>query len=116
MGAIVNLLKKKAMYENTLLIYSSDNGAGGGPPHLTPGTGTGLNWPFRGEKHTNWDGGLKAAAFISGGLVPAQLRGTSSDVNCHIVDWCECHMSIFARQPDTAPILRQTRPSLISLA
>ena len=84
-GAIVNLLKKKAMYENTLLVYSADNGAGGGPPHLAPGTGTGLNWPLRGEKHTNWEGGLKAAAFVGGGLVPAQLRGTSSDVNCHIV-------------------------------
>ena len=47
----------------------------------------GLNWPLRGEKHTNWDGGLRAAAFISGGLIPAHLRGTASDVNCHIVDW-----------------------------
>jgi hypothetical protein len=40
-----------------------------------------------GEKHTNWQGGMRAAAFISGGLIPQKLRGTSSNFNSHIVDW-----------------------------
>ena len=43
---------------------------------------------MRGEKHTNWNGGMRAAAFVSGGLIPPSLRGTSSIINCHIVDWC----------------------------
>ena len=76
-GAITNMLKAKAMFEKTLIVYSADNG----------GPGAGLNWPLRGEKHTNWEGGMRAAAFVGGGLIPPRLRGTSSDLRCHIVDW-----------------------------
>ena len=47
----------------------------------------GTNWPKRGNKHTNWQGGMNGAAFVSGGFVPAALRGTHSDVAMHIVDW-----------------------------
>ena len=36
------------------------------------------------------EGGMRAAAFVSGGLIPAALRGTASEINFHIVDWCEC--------------------------
>ena len=43
-GKLVDQLKQKGMYENTLIIYSADNG----------GTGEGINWPLRGTKHTNW--------------------------------------------------------------
>jgi arylsulfatase A-like enzyme len=76
-GELVALLKSKGMYAASLIVYTSDNG----------GTGDGLNYPLRGEKHTNWDGGMRTAAFVSGGLIPAGLRGTSSDVNMHVVDW-----------------------------
>ena len=31
---------------------------------------------------------MRAAAFVSGGLIPLALRGTSSDVAGHIADWC----------------------------
>ena len=65
------------MWDNTLLVYSADNG----------GTGTGNNYPLRGNKHTNWEGGMRAAAFVSGGLIPPTLRGTSNTMNVHIVDW-----------------------------
>ena len=40
-----------------------------------------------GEKHTNWAGGYRVAAFISGGVVPARLRGTTSNLRMHVVDW-----------------------------
>ena len=36
------------------------------------------------------EGGMRAAAFVSGGLIPVALRGTASEINFHIVDWCEC--------------------------
>lgn len=76
-GALVGLLKSKSMYANSVIVYTADNG----------GTGAGLNYPLRGEKHTNWDGGMRTAAFVSGGLIPASLRGSASVLNCHVVDW-----------------------------
>ena len=76
-GKIVAALKANGnMWANTLFVYSSDNG----------GTGAGVNYPLRGEKHTNWEGGMRTAAFVAGGLVPAALRGSTSTVNLHIVE------------------------------
>jgi arylsulfatase B len=51
------------------------------------GVSAGVNYPLRGEKHTNWEGGMRVAAFVSGGFVPAALRGTSRDLIVHISDW-----------------------------
>jgi len=76
-GRLVALLKSKAMWENTLVLFSSDNG----------GRGDGINYPYRGEKRTNFEGGMRVAAFVSGGLIPAAVQGTSSDIRFHIVDW-----------------------------
>ena len=38
-------------------------------------------------KYSVFEGGIRVAAFVSGGLVPAQLRGTSNDETVHIADW-----------------------------
>ena len=44
--------------------------------------------PLRGHKHDAWEGGTRAAAFISGGLVPSGLRGSINNVSIiSIVDW-----------------------------
>jgi arylsulfatase A-like enzyme len=47
MGKLVGLLKQKKMWDSTLLVYSADNG----------GTAGGNNYPYRGFKRTNWEGG-----------------------------------------------------------
>ena len=44
-GKLVDALKHKSMWQSTLLFYSADNG----------GTGSGINYPLRGTKHTNWE-------------------------------------------------------------
>jgi len=80
MGRIVALLKKKQMFADTLVLYSADNG----------GVDKGSNFPLRGEKHTNYEGGMRGAAFVSGGYLKQQyptLVGTNSSVVHHIVDW-----------------------------
>lgn len=76
-GKIVALLKQKSMWASTVIFYASDNG----------GTSQGINFPLRGEKHSNWEGGIRAATFVSGGYVPASLRGSVNSINFHIVDW-----------------------------
>ena len=47
----------------------------------------GINYPLRGEKHTTWAGGYRVASFVSGGVVPASLRGTTTNLRLSIVDW-----------------------------
>jgi arylsulfatase I/J len=54
------------MYDNTFLIFSSDNGG--------PIAGGANNYPMRGGKFSNWEGGIRVAAFVSGGVVPAARR------------------------------------------
>jgi arylsulfatase A-like enzyme len=72
------MLRSKGMWERTVLVYSSDNG----------GRGSGNNYPLRGKKATNYEGGMRVSAFVSGGMVPSPLRGTSSSIRFHICDWC----------------------------
>jgi arylsulfatase A-like enzyme len=81
------------MWDNTFLMYSADNG----------GVGDGINWPLRGEKHSNWEGGMRTAAFVSGGLIPAQLRGTTNGVNMHIVDWYATFSTLAGVDPTDSP-------------
>jgi len=76
-GEVVSLLKKKNMWENTLMVVSADNGA--------PGSGS--NYPLKGHKMTFYEGGVRALAFANGGLLPENRRGKSTDSFIHIADW-----------------------------
>ena len=74
-GQIEQALKQAGMLENTLIIFSSDNG---GPP---PGDNT----PLRDFKGTIYEGGTRAAAFATWpGRIPADKRVTQP---MHMVDW-----------------------------
>jgi arylsulfatase A-like enzyme len=57
-GGIVDKLKASGIYENTVFFYTTDNGG-------LCGAG-GRNAPFRGQKATLWQGGLRVPAFMSG--------------------------------------------------
>ena len=74
-GKIVNTLDKVGLRDNTLIIFSSDNGA---PP---PGDNT----PLREFKATVYEGGIKAAAFVNW---PGHVAsGTTITEPMHIIDW-----------------------------
>ncbi len=74
-GKITASLEKSGMLENTLIIFSSDNG---GPP---PGN----NSPLRDFKSSIYEGGTRAAAFAHWpGHVPA---GKTVSGIMHMVDW-----------------------------
>merc|ERR1712216_477406 len=76
-GKLVDQLKQKGMYDKTVIVYSTDNG----------GVELGNNYPLRGMKRTNWQGGMNGAAFVSGGFLPQSARGTQNYDSLHIVDW-----------------------------
>merc|ERR1719401_3291638 len=64
-GAAVAALKKKGMWDDTLVIFTSDNGG----PVYEPGSAN--NYPLKGGKYSDWEGGIRTNAFVSGGSVPA---------------------------------------------
>ena len=80
-GQLVAALKAKAMWEATLVLFTSDNGG----PIYYPGSAS--NHPLRGGKLDDWEGGVRVNAFLSGGFLPAASRGTRLDALMHIADW-----------------------------
>ena len=59
------------MWDNTLLIFSSDNGG----PSLVGGPSNANNYPLRGGKGNDFEGGTRVLGCVSGGLVPASQHG-----------------------------------------
>lgn len=82
LGSLVERLKYHSMRENTLMIVTSDNG---GP--VKPDESAATNFPLRGGKYTDFEGGVRAVAFVSGGLIPPDRRGKKVTHPIHICDW-----------------------------
>ena len=80
-GELTDALKKKGMWDNLLFVTSSDNG---GPVHKGAG---GNNYPLKGGKGTDWQGGVRVNAFVSGGYLPEKMRGQKTDGYIHLADW-----------------------------
>jgi arylsulfatase A-like enzyme len=76
-GRIIAALEKAGMLENTIIVFSSDNG---GPL----GNGA-TNGTLRGGKGSLYEGGVRAAAFVAW---PGRIKG-NSDINepLHMIDW-----------------------------
>ncbi|XP_041847309.1 arylsulfatase I-like [Melanotaenia boesemani] len=70
-------LRKHGYYKNSVIIYSTDNGA-------QPFTG-GSNWPLRGRKGTYWEGGVRGVGFVHSPLLRRRRR--VSKALLHITDW-----------------------------
>ena len=63
-GNVTQALKESGLYENTIIVFFSDNG---GPTGRTGkhGSGNGAsNWPLRGGKGSVFEGGTRTPAFI----------------------------------------------------
>jgi len=57
-GELLDLLDELGIADNTIVIYTCDNG-----PHFSEWPDGG-NTPFRGEKNTNWEGGYRVAGMV----------------------------------------------------
>lgn len=78
---LVKHLKRKGMWDNTLLAFMTDNG---GPVYF-PGSAN--NYPLKGGKYNDHEGGVRGTSFIAGGYLPESIRGTVFDGVVSIADW-----------------------------
>jgi arylsulfatase len=78
-GDLLKALDEMGIADNTIVIYSTDNG-----PHMNSWPDAGQT-PFRGEKNTNWEGGWRVPAMVRWpGHVAA---GAVTNQIVHHMDW-----------------------------
>jgi len=78
-GQILNLLGELGAADNTIVVYTVDNG-----PHYNAWPDGGIS-PFRGEKNTNWEGGYRVPMMVRW---PAKIPGgrVSTEI-ISMLDW-----------------------------
>ena len=108
-GELVNALKQKGMWDNLLFVSSSDNG---GP--IVKGWGAN-NYPLKGGKNTDWQGGLRVNAFVSGGYLPENRRGQKTEGYIHIADWYSTFCSLAGVDPTDEQAAATNLPPIDSL-
>eukprot|EP00939_MAST-03C_sp_MAST-3C-sp1_P003416 g3416.t1 len=88
---VTDALKAKGMWENSLVVWTTDNGS----PVFVGGS----NHPLRGGKGSNWEGGTRVPAFVTGGYLPESQRGQTHDGLMHISDWHTTIVSLAGLDP-----------------
>ena len=79
-GQILNTLKDEGLEENTIIIYTSDNG-----PWLSYGGHSGSSGIFREGKGTNWEGGHRVPGIV---YYPGKIKpNTRIDAPAMGIDW-----------------------------
>jgi len=103
-ASIVQAYKDLGIWEDTLLVFSTDNGG-------NTDTG-GSNWPLRGIKATTFEGGVRGVGFVSGGThsgISPDVRGSVSDALIHVSDW---YPTLVFGAANATPTVDATEPPL----
>jgi len=96
-GNVTRALQAKGMLENTLIVFTTDNG---GPIDRSVGGDSvgASNFPLRGGKHSIWEGGTRGTAVVWAGqsteLLPKERRGSLVRSLMHGADWLPTFCSI----------------------
>jgi len=81
-GGVVDTLKEQSLWDDTLLVFASDNGGS-----LELNDTAGNNYPLRGGKSSFLEGGIRSTSLVSGGFLPEERRGQREEGLMHIADW-----------------------------
>ena len=97
-GALLELLDELGVADDTIVVYSTDNG-----PHMNSWP-DGAMTPFRSEKDTNWEGAFRVPALLRW---PAKIKGglVSNEIVSHL-DWLPTFLAA-AGEPDMKAKLRR---------
>jgi len=94
-GRVVASLHQAGLWEKTVIVAHSDNGG----EIMFGGTCAGNNYPLRGGKFSNFEGGIRTVALMSGGALPTSLRGTRSDALVTAWDWYSTYAMLAGVDP-----------------
>jgi arylsulfatase I/J len=81
-GNVTAAIRARGWWDETLVALFSDNG---GPIDVAESGAS--NWPLRGGKYTQFEGGIRSAAFLSGGYLPPSIRGSANGGIAHVADF-----------------------------
>jgi arylsulfatase A-like enzyme len=101
-GDLVKTLEETGQRDNTIIMFSSDNGPwrnnrGGSYPDNYPLENYNQPCDLRGKKLDVYQGGVKVAGFINW---PQEISSMSMENYTHIVDWLPTLASIINYEPD----------------
>ena len=71
-AALVTSLTDAGIMDNTILVFSSDNGG-------QPTAGGASNYPLRGGNNTWWEGGIRVPSWIYSPLFDSAIAGSTSN-------------------------------------
>ncbi|KAG5190936.1 alkaline-phosphatase-like protein [Tribonema minus] len=108
-GTIIQTLKNKNLWQNTLVVVMSDNG---GPIALTGGAS---NFPLRGGKYSNFEGGVRTNALVSGGFVPAARQNTTLTGFIGVEDWYSTFSALAGVNPTDTKAQKAGLPPIDSI-
>lgn len=89
-GQIVAALEEKGLRDNTIILFSSDNG---GP---SPGKVT-MNTPLRAGKGTTYEGGIRVCAFANW---PGRIPVSTIKEPIHAIDWYATLLKLAGASPE----------------
>ena len=106
LGDVVTALKERGLWDNLLFVVSSDNG---GP------IGSANNYPLKGGKFSDWQGGVRVNAFVSGGYLPKEMRGKKTEGYIHLADWYATFCALADVDPTDNRAAKANLPPIDSL-
>ncbi|XP_062508548.1 arylsulfatase B-like isoform X2 [Corticium candelabrum] len=99
-GNLTEALKTKGMWNDTLIVFTTDNGGpikGSRRCHIC-GDNTGTeNYPLRGGKHSLWEGGVRGTALVHGSML--KISKYQNEGLMHATDWYPTLLTMIGVDP-----------------